>query len=140
EKRWRATTSRTIGERRRRSGRSCGPSRASWRSSSPCTSGSTDMPAPALALLAQLPNLPRASTYAGDIDHLIELVSWLVGVWFVAAQLMFFWLMWRFRKRPGVPSQYVTGKEKHLKRWINVPHTLILLCDIVIIVGAIRVW
>jgi len=87
-----------------------------------------------------LPHLASASTYAPDIDRLIVLVSWLVGFWFFAAQIMFFWLMWRFRKREGVAPLYVTGKEKHLKRWINVPHTLILLCDVVIIVGAIRVW
>ena len=85
-------------------------------------------------------NLPRASTFAGDIDGLVVLVTWLVGVWFVATQLMFFWLMWRFRARDGVKSQYVTGKEPHLKKWINIPHTLILLCDVVIIVAAVRVW
>ena len=85
-------------------------------------------------------NLPRASTFAGDVDWLVELVTWLVGVWFFATQIMFFWLMWRFRARDGVKSQYITGKEPHLKRWINIPHFLILLCDIVIIVAAVRVW
>ena len=85
-------------------------------------------------------NLPRAATFAGDIDWLVELVTWLTGVWFFAAQFMFFWLMWRFRARPGVKAQYITGKEPHLKRWINIPHTLILVCDVVIIVAAVRVW
>jgi cytochrome c oxidase subunit 2 len=85
-------------------------------------------------------SLPSLSTYSGDIDRLVLLVTVLVGVWFVAAQIMFFWLMWRFRKRDGVKSQYITGKEPHLKRWINIPHTLILFCDIVIIIGAVRVW
>ena len=37
-------------------------------------------------------------------------------------------------------AQYVTGKEKHLKRWITIPHALIILCDVFLIVGAIRVW
>ena len=85
-------------------------------------------------------NLPSASTFAGDVDSLFMLVTWLVGVWFFATQAMFFWLLWRFRHRPGVPSQYVTGKEPHLKRWINIPHALVLVCDGVIIVAAIRVW
>lgn len=85
-------------------------------------------------------SLPSLSTYSGDIDRLVLLVTVLVGVWFVATQIMFFWLLWRFRKRDGVKSQYITGKEPHLKRWINIPHTLILFCDIVIIVGAVRVW
>jgi len=85
-------------------------------------------------------SLPSASTFSGDIDGLVLLVTVLVGAWFVATQIMFFWLMWRFRARPGVPSQYITGKEPHLKRWINIPHTLILLCDVVIIIAAVRVW
>jgi cytochrome c oxidase subunit 2 len=89
---------------------------------------------------AMLLHLPSASTYAGDVDQLVLWITILVGVWFVAAEVMFFWLMWRFRAREGVPSQYITGKEPHLKRWINIPHTIILLFDIVIIVMAVRVW
>jgi cytochrome c oxidase subunit 2 len=84
--------------------------------------------------------IEAASSYAKQTDQLVWIVTLLVGVWFIAAEAMFFWLMWRFRARPGVPSQYITGKEKHLKRWINWPHSLILVCDAIIIVAAIRVW
>ncbi|MBI5836844.1 MAG: cytochrome C oxidase subunit II [Candidatus Eisenbacteria bacterium] len=84
--------------------------------------------------------IPSLSTYSSDVDQLVWLVTILVGFWFVAAEVMFFWLIWRFRARAGVAAQYVTGKEKRLKRWINVPHTLILVCDVLIIVAAIRVW
>jgi cytochrome c oxidase subunit 2 len=84
--------------------------------------------------------IASASSYSGDVDRLFVLVTWLVGVWFVAAEAMFFWLLWRFRAKDGVPAQYITGKEPHLKKWINTPHTLILLCDIVIIIAAVRVW
>jgi cytochrome c oxidase subunit II len=82
----------------------------------------------------------RASSFAGDIDGLVLLVTVLVGFWFFAAQGMFFWLLFRFRARDGVPAQYLTGKEKHVKTWINIPHYLIILCDIVIIFAAIKVW
>ena len=61
-----------------------------------------------------------------------SVVTVLVGVWFFAAQGMFFWLIFRFGARPGVPALYVTGTEKHLKRWINIPHVLVILCDVVI--------
>ncbi len=84
--------------------------------------------------------LPSASSFSGEVDQLFWLITFIVGFGFIAAEFMFFWLMWRFRKRPGVPSTYVTGNEKHLKKWINVPHTLILLFDIVIIIAAVRVW
>lgn len=84
--------------------------------------------------------IEAASSYAQQTDQLVWIVTLLVGVWFIAAEGMFFWLMWRFRARDGVRSQYITGKEKHLKRWINWPHSLILICDAIIIVAAIRVW
>lgn len=81
-----------------------------------------------------------ASTFAHDIDFLILLIAVMTGFWFFLAEGVFFWLLWRFRAREGVPALYVTGKEKHLKRWINIPHALIIVCDVVLIVAAVRVW
>jgi cytochrome c oxidase subunit 2 len=89
-------------------------------------------------MIAQM--APQASSFAADSDNLFWLITFIVGVWFIAAELMFFWLIFRFRARPGVAGLYVTGKEKHLKRWVNWPHSLILICDIIIIVAAVRVW
>jgi len=84
--------------------------------------------------------IPNASSYGGDVDGLILLVTVLVGFWFFAAQGIFFWLIFRFRAREGVPAQYLTGKEKHVKRWINIPHVFIIMFDVVIIAAAIKVW
>ncbi|MHB1191564.1 MAG: cytochrome c oxidase subunit II [Longimicrobiales bacterium] len=84
--------------------------------------------------------IQQASSYAHSIDGLILLVAVLVGFWFFLAEGMFFWLIWRFRAKPGVKSEYITGKEKHLKRWITIPHALVLVCDVFIIIGAVHVW
>ncbi len=84
--------------------------------------------------------LQQASSYASQIDGLILLVTVLVGFWFIAAEIMFFWLIFRFRKRDGVPTQYLSGKEKHVKRWVNIPHYLVLVCDVFIIIAAVKVW
>ena len=84
--------------------------------------------------------IASASSYSGDVDQLFVLVTVLVGVWFIAADAMFFWLLFRFRATDGVRAQYITGQEKHLKQWINIPHALVLVCDVVIIIAAIRVW
>src|SRR5438477_3096345 len=84
--------------------------------------------------------VPHAASYAGEVDWLFWLITVIVGAWFIAAEAMLFWLILRFRARPGVPALYATGKEPHLKRWINIPHFLILLCDVIIIVAAVRVW
>lgn len=82
----------------------------------------------------------QASSFAGDVDGLVLLVTVLVGFWFIAAEVMFFWLIFRFRKRDGVATQYLSGKEKHVKNWVNIPHYLVLLCDVFIIIGAVQVW
>jgi cytochrome c oxidase subunit II len=82
----------------------------------------------------------QASSYAAYIDGLFLLVLVFVGFWFLVAEGMFFWLILKFRAKPGVKSQYITGKEKHLKRWITVPHAIIIGLDVIIVAGSIWVW
>jgi cytochrome c oxidase subunit 2 len=84
--------------------------------------------------------LARASSYAADVDNLVLLVTVLVGVWFLIAEAILFWLIFRWRARDGVPAQYLTGKEPHVKKWINIPHYIIIVFDVVIIVAAVLVW
>jgi len=84
--------------------------------------------------------LTASSTYAHSIDHLFILIAVIVGFWLIAAETMMFALVFKFRAKDGRPTQYITGEEKHLKRWITIPHALVLVCDVVIIVGAITVW
>ena len=85
--------------------------------------------------------VPAASSYAADIDLVFSLIFWIViAFWFVLAEGAFVYLIVRYRKRDGVPAQYITGELKSEKRWIEYPHYLIMLCDIVIVVAAIRVW
>jgi cytochrome c oxidase subunit II len=84
--------------------------------------------------------IDQVSTYAADIDNLVLLVGLLVGFWFVLVELVFFGLIIAFRARPGVKAQYITGEQKNEKRWVGIPHELVLLCDVVIIIAAVRVW
>jgi len=84
--------------------------------------------------------IQQASSYAASVDGLILLITVMVGFWFILANVVFFGLIWKFRAKPGVKSRYITGSEPHLKRWITIPHALVLVCDVVIIVGAMRVW
>ena len=84
--------------------------------------------------------LTAASTYAHSIDHLFILIAVVVGFWLIAAESMMFALVFKFRAKDGRPTQYITGEEPHLKRWISIPHYLIIVCDIVILAGAITVW
>ncbi|MBW2272969.1 MAG: cytochrome C oxidase subunit II [Deltaproteobacteria bacterium] len=81
-----------------------------------------------------------ASTYARDIDALIILIAVLVGFWLILCEAVLVGFVVKFRAKPGVPSQYITGEEKSQKRWITIPHILVLICDVFIIVGAVRIW
>ena len=65
--------------------------------------------------------MEQASTYAADIDNLILFIGVIVGIWFLLAEGIFFWLIWKFRAKPGEKSQYLVGKEKHVKKWITIP-------------------
>lgn len=84
--------------------------------------------------------LPAASTYAADIDMLFSVIFWLVGFWFLLSEGAFFYLIFRFRKKEGVPAGHYTGEEKEVKRWLNTAHALILVCDVAIVIGAVNVW
>ena len=84
--------------------------------------------------------LEPASTYARDIDGLIALIFALVGFWFILSEVVFFWLIFKFRAKDGVKAQYVAGETKSEKRWITWPHMAVLVCDVFIIVGAVWVW
>lgn len=82
----------------------------------------------------------QVSTFAGDIDNLILLIACLVGFWFLVCESVFFWLCWRFRASAHPESLDITGDEKELKRFITIPHALVLVCDVFIIIFAVRVW
>jgi len=81
-----------------------------------------------------------ASSFAPNIDGLVLLVTVIVGFWFILAEAVFFWLIFKFRAREGVPTQYMSGTQPQHKRWITIPHLIVLVCDVVLIVGAIQVW
>ncbi len=84
--------------------------------------------------------VPAASSYAKDIDFVWELIFWLVGFWFILSEGVFFWFLMKFRKKDGQKAQYITGEEKYQKKWITYPHLLVLVCDVFIVVAAVRVW
>ncbi|MFN0062155.1 MAG: cytochrome c oxidase subunit II [Myxococcaceae bacterium] len=84
--------------------------------------------------------LETASSFAGDIDELVWLVTVLVGFWFIVAELVLFGLIFKFTAKEGSKGQFITGENVREKRWVNWPHYLILVCDVFIIVAALRVW
>ena len=84
--------------------------------------------------------LPAASTFASDIDGVITLVAIIVGFWGILAEIVLIGLVIAYRKRDGKRAEYITGEQKHEMAWIAYPHYLVLVCDVLIIFAAVRVW
>jgi cytochrome c oxidase subunit 2 len=82
----------------------------------------------------------QVSTFAGQIDDLIVLVTVIIGFWFFLTEGVFFWFIFRYRRKPDVKADYITGEEHVYTRWIHWPHYLIIACDVIIIYAAVRVW
>jgi len=80
------------------------------------------------------------STYASDIDNLILSIGVLVGFWLILCEVIFFYFIFRFRAKDGQRAKYITGEEATQKRWISYPHLLVLVCDVFIVVFAVKVW
>jgi cytochrome c oxidase subunit 2 len=84
--------------------------------------------------------IPQASSFAADIDQVILIITVIVGVWWLLTEGLLIGLVVAFRAKKGVKAQYITGYESHQKRWISIPHELVLICDIVVLVAAVRIW
>jgi len=84
--------------------------------------------------------VPAASSYAWEIDSIFTLIFVLTGFWFILCEGVFFWLIFKFKAKDGQPAEYITGTEKHQKRWITIPHILVLVCDLFILSAAVKVW
>lgn len=81
-----------------------------------------------------------ASSFAGDIDFVILLIAILGGFWLLLAEGILFYFIFKFRKRDGVKAQYISGEKKEEKKWIHIPHNLVLVCDVAIIIFAVKTW
>jgi cytochrome c oxidase subunit 2 len=84
--------------------------------------------------------IESASTYSTWIDNQILLITILVGFWFILSEAIFFGLIFKYRAGKNPKADYITGKEKGPKKFINTAHALVILCDVFVIVGAIWVW
>jgi cytochrome c oxidase subunit 2 len=84
--------------------------------------------------------VPIASSYGAEIDNLIIWIGIIVGFWFVLCEVILLGFILKFRAKDGRRAQYITGEEQSQKRWISMPHLLVLVCDVFIVYGAVRIW
>ena len=84
--------------------------------------------------------VPAASSFAGDIDFLFDLITIIVGFWFVITLATLFYFMIRFRRREGVKALYISGEKHSEKVWTHYPHYGVIAFDVFLIGFVIVVW
>lgn len=84
--------------------------------------------------------IQTASSFAGDIDTVIIVIAVLGGIWLILAEAILFYFIFKFSRKNNPKAKYVTGEEHEAKKWIHWPHYLVIVCDIIIIFFAVRVW
>ena len=84
--------------------------------------------------------LPQLSSFAGEVDFVIFLITVLVGFWFILTEGVFFYFILKYRKKSSPKAAYITGDEPELHRWISRPHAAVLVFDVFIVVAGVRLW
>lgn len=84
--------------------------------------------------------IPKASSFAGDIDFVILTVAVLGGFWFFLSQYALFRFILQFRRQDGRAAMYITGEKHSETSLIHKAHYAVIACDLVILFFAMRVW
>jgi cytochrome c oxidase subunit 2 len=64
----------------------------------------------------------------------------IVGIWFVAAEGILFYFVFRYRRRPGQSAAYVRGDTWTQLAWVLVPAVVVLGLDLSIDAAGSAVW
>ncbi|MBI3989350.1 MAG: hypothetical protein HY347_07010, partial [candidate division NC10 bacterium] len=72
----------------------------------------------------------NVSTYGGDIDSILYLIYYIVGVWFVLTYAAILYFLIRYRRREGLRATYVHGNNLALSAWILIAGLIVLLLDL----------
>lgn len=71
--------------------------------------------------------LPEAASQeALEVDGLIHLVTWLVGITFVGVQVLLLWFLWKYRAKPGVKAKHTHGNHTVEMIWTVVPALILV--------------
>lgn len=79
----------------------------------------------------------QASTHAGEIDHMISLVHWLMFILFIGWGIFFVYVLFRFRKSANPRASY-TGAKGKLSKGIEVG--IVVIEMVLLIFYAIPAW
>jgi len=89
-------------------------------------------------LLSWLPE--NVSSYGSDMDSLLRLILYIVGVWFVLAEVVLIGFLVVYRKKPGKRAAWVPGSNLKQLSWVLLPCVVILGLDLAIEAAGAPVW
>jgi cytochrome c oxidase subunit II len=80
------------------------------------------------------------STNGKEIDGLMYLIYYVVGIWFLAAEGLLLYFVFKYRRKDGVKGKYLTGNTLKGAGWVLIPAVLVLVCDLAIDAKGEHVW
>lgn len=89
-------------------------------------------------MLSWLPE--AASSYAADLDHLMLVITLIVGAWFLVAEAVLIGFVIRYRRRAGQRAAYLPATTLRAMSFVLVPCVVILGFDLVIDGLSAPVW
>lgn len=89
-------------------------------------------------MLSWLPK--NISTFGSDIDFVIRTIYYIVGAWFVVAQVVLFTFLFRYRAKRGRRAVFEPGRGLRRVAWVLIPVILVLGFDLGIDVIQASVW
>lgn len=84
--------------------------------------------------------ISEASTYAPQVDHLIDLIFVIVGFWFLLVQGVFFYFIFKYSRKRNPRASYIAGESHSETRVIHWGHYAVIACDLVIVYFAVIAW
>lgn len=85
--------------------------------------------------------LPEAlSSYAGDLDGLIILITYFVVGWFLLTLGAILYGTFTSLKKEGGKAEYIPGIGWDQTKWVLIPVILVTMCDFVIDIQTHKVW
>ena len=68
----------------------------------------------------------NVSTFGGRIDQLFNLILWMVGITFVATEVLLAWFLFKYSKRRTDKAVFTHGNHKLEMIWTAIPAVLLL--------------
>lgn len=68
----------------------------------------------------------NVSSYGGDIDHLFDIILWMVAITFVATEGMLVWFFFKYSRKNAPSSVYSHGHHTLEMVWTAIPAVLLL--------------